>query len=533
MSGEIGEKIKSIKRELILFPFYPILLLLTSPFVLILSLFNLRVLGNGRWGDFCMFTSVHGINRLYVLSSAIALYRYGRRGRCPYLGDGDFELSRWFFYSLPSLYIFSIAPNISVVFGLFFLVLSHFIWIKDTNLHVLLSVFFLSPISSLFYANMVLQNYNILGWMFYPPFIYGLLTKNLLISSVFFFLSSFGGATQVFVGNIICILYSIYSGWYEGIVCVLPANLKFLMHFFPMLSTENKSSTYNKRKIPDFILYPLRGIGFVRGKTKYKRPVVFSPFMFIILVYFITIFGQFSFFSFFFNRYFTLFTIIGIIIFFFNFTSIWRFADIQTLYILMLIFISAEFIFQGDIRLLPSYWIAISPLPLLLGVPGKKLTFFLRPLKPFYIKEIIEKVDEFMKVPKNSRVFFAFDDPQRNYNKIFDGYRVLLEVPIFVGVRRGFLVMPNWHMVFKYNKEGDPDFWGRSPDEVIQNMNRWNCDFCVIYEGEGEKIDLEEWRKKGFEVISEFDWHEFREKDEEFMYGYKLPKWFLLKYKDV
>ena len=42
------------------------------------------------------------------------------------------------------------------------------------------------------------------------------------------------------------------------------------------------------------------------------------------------------------------------------------------------------------------------------------------------------------------RVYFAFDDPRGSYSNIFDGYRVIHELPLMVASNREIHLFPDW-----------------------------------------------------------------------------------------
>ncbi len=259
--------------------FSPFTVFITSPFSFIISLWNLRIFGNGNWGDYLGF-SFNGVNKLFYWTCAETLYKYGRRGISPYVGDGNYELSRWFFYSLPSLYIFRVASNLSVFFTLVSLSLSYFICLRYSTLFLVCLAVFSSLFSPIMYMNFVRQNYNAIGWMSFPLFLFYVYEKNVILSSLFLILSSFGGITQVFVGNIFLFAFVFSSGWYEGLISLLPANVKIITHFFPVLETyiegkekrmqggKNKSSL---SKTLEKIFSISQGVGFLgKEKTKYN-----------------------------------------------------------------------------------------------------------------------------------------------------------------------------------------------------------------------------------------------------------------------
>ena len=139
-------------------------------------------------------------------------------------------------------------------------------------------------------------------------------------------------------------------------------------------------------------------------------------------------------------------------------------------------------------------------------------------------------MDDFLSpVPQEGKVFMAFSDPQGVYENIFDGYRQLVELPAYAASRSRILFFPEWWGVFELNYEGAPEIWGRRPDEVLANLDRWETDYVIIYQQEGGVLDPE-WQKAGFSKEGEFDWQAF-EADFQYHKNFELGdlKWFLLK----
>ena len=99
----------------------------------------------------------------------------------------------------------------------------------------------------------------------------------------------------------------------------------------------------------------------------------------------------------------------------------------------------------------------------------------------------------------------SFDDP-RGYSNIFDGYRVIHELPLMVASNRKYL-FPDWWAVAETNYEGAPQCWGRSLDEVIKNCETWNAKYAIVYQVSDSA--LEKWNKD-FELVAEFDWKSYK-----------------------
>jgi len=132
-------------------------------------------------------------------------------------------------------------------------------------------------------------------------------------------------------------------------------------------------------------------------------------------------------------------------------------------------------------------------------------------------------------VQRGQRVLMAFDNPNGVYEKVFDGYRTLLELPLYVATRREIHFMPDWWGVFELNYEGAPEFWGRDVDSVLQNVEHWHADYVVIYQEAGTALEPK-WQEAGFEVAGKFSWADYaNDLRGEKPYTGPTPDWWLLR----
>ena len=150
---------------------------------------------------------------------------------------------------------------------------------------------------------------------------------------------------------------------------------------------------------------------------------------------------------------------------------------------------------------------------------------------PFNYKQFLIKIENFLKpINTNERIYFAFNDPLENYFKVFDGYRVIYEAPLYVASKNNFHIFPDWWAVGETNYKGAPQIWGRSLKDVLKNLDFWNAKYTIIYQKTGTKLE-KKW-KQDFELISELDWKTMHDNIKGFnLWNASLPtpKWFLLK----
>ena len=184
--------------------FFPIVLTYTNALRLIATLWNSRVLANGRWSDYNRFRPQNGINSLFYWTQALNVDRFGRAGKSPYIGTGDYNLGQWWHLSLTSSYCYWRLGAILPLLSMFGWLGIHFFWFDHAGVRAdwLLLVITLALISSYFYAGtFIFLNYNALGWLFMPLGLYGLLIENYWIASFAWIAASLGSFTVVFIAG--------------------------------------------------------------------------------------------------------------------------------------------------------------------------------------------------------------------------------------------------------------------------------------------------------------------------------------------
>ncbi|MBI5952674.1 MAG: hypothetical protein HY865_13540 [Chloroflexi bacterium] len=496
--------------------FYPLTTLFTTPVRLFQALWSCRVLADGKWGDYPHFSPHTAINSLFYSTRALNLYRFGRSGRSPYLGLGDYHLSRTFHYSFPSLYAYWIAGVPTILAGLAGWWLSHLIWINTADKTIVAGVMGLALISPLFYYNLVRQNYNVLGWVFFPIGLYGLMTGRWAITGVAWLAASFGSFTVVVLGGLFSLVFSVFSWTIFPILAILPAGLKLAAHFLPLIDQRNFSKV---------TLGVAKAIGLVEGKAKYKRTK--SKKINLKQIYLSLTYIQFLAAAYLLGGETSLIFLMGMLIYLVNSTS-FRFADEQSMSMLMFSLGTVVAITISHPSILVFYWLLVSPPPRFLSFPSfANVNDMVPPISPFNIQPLLAGMEKFLTpVHKGQRILMAFDNPMGSYEKIFDGYRILLELPSYASTVKGIHFMPDWWGVFELNYEGAPDFWGRDIPSALRNIKQWKVDFLVIYQESGTELEPK-WEEAGFRQVGKFAWSDYTEELQNAYEGL-LPDWWLL-----
>ena len=504
--------------------FYPIIILATTPVRLVQTLWNCRVLVEGKnWGDYPHFNPGHVCTSLFYWARALNFYHFGRSGKVPNVGLGEYNLTKRFHYSLLSLYAYRHFGCIVLLTGMFGWWACHFLWLDQAGVNPVwaLTVVFLILFSPTFYFNtFALQNYNALGWFFMPIGLYGWTTGHWALAVLAWLGASFGSFTVVFLACVLSFVGSLQTWDIMPIISVIPAGLKLLTHLWPFFKQRNHWQTMRERS---------KAMGLTKRDVKYARKHMKFT---INRFYYLIIYGQFIVVFWMITNRVPVMILATVIIWIIN-SRFARFADEQSMLMLVLS-VAASTMMQtssANMYLLVSFWLLASPLPKLSGLTGPALTTVPK-YKPFAIKPILQDMEDFLKpVSKGNRVLMTFDDPQGDHSEIFDGYRKLLDVPLYVAACKEIHFMPDWEGVFELNYEGAPDFWGREVEEVERQMRYWKADYVVVYQEAGMKL-AKKWEKTGLKTLSHFSWGKY-EKDFEPIrpYNGSTPDWWLLERK--
>lgn len=503
------------------FALYPITLLVTSPFIAVISLFNSFKLFLGKWQDYPNYDAKSMFNSYFYHIRAWNIQKFGRTGKSPYLGLGGYHLARCFNYSMFSLVGYWKGGAFSILISMLVWLFS-FSLFGQTPLHwIVIAIAFCS---TLFHANLYrFQNYNAVGWAFFPIGLYGVVTGDVYFAAAGWLGASFGSFTAVVLGSMLSFIYGVYEMNFIMAFAGVPAVLKLITHFYPFLTNSEAKGILKK-------VVTAIGAG---GKPKYKRKVTKSFDM--RKAYYLVLYIQFAIAVYVFTDILPVLFIASIGIYLLNALKV-RFADDQSMHMLILS-VAVVTMMQivghlgGDllegsyltlftlligvpvllIVFLP-FWLVISPLPVLAGWDHRNDVMDKLPIgKPFPVKDMLQENERFLsKVNGGKKVLFAYPDPNDSYEKLWDGYAHIKEMPYYVGMKKDIFMFPDWWAVFELNYEGADDFWGTTPEEVKINLSKWECDYVVVYENYDTPFDKSQW-EQDFHIIDELDWRQFNE----------------------
>jgi len=498
---------------------YPFINLFATPVRLIQALWACRVLAKGKWSNYLMFNYLYSINRLVYMTVATNIDRYGRDGESPVVGLGNFKMTNWFHYSLASLYMnWRLGPVISLI-GMFGWLAAFSLWSLDVDTWWVALIIGLAFISVMFYINMfILQNYNVIGWMFFPVYLYGIYSDQWLIVAIGLLAASFGSFTVAVTGIVLLMAVALSSWSLTPIIAAVPSMLKLILHLIPAALGGSFNHSFQ---------YIASSTGLTEWRTKYK--LVTTKWVHKTGLIQLLLYTQFLLNAYFVTGELSVLLLTGILLSLLN-NHIARFADVQTTYMFTFSLATAVIIQHPSWIMLVSYWLAISPPPSELHIPMEPGTKHIVPrCAPFKITPIIKDMEKFLEpVHQGERVLLAYDDPQGDYSRVFDGYRFLLELPFYVGTVKQTHIFPDWWAVFELNYKGAPDFWGRDVNSVLNNLSIWKADLAVIYQDAGTELERK-WEVAGFTALGEFRWDDYHKGHGVWPCPSVVPTWWLLR----
>lgn len=503
------------------FAIYPLTLLITSPFILIVSVFkSIRAfLLNSNLGKFKHFNLTPSLVSYFYSIRAWNLKKYGRTGQSDFLGLGKYYLARCFNYSKLSLNLYWKYGALTVFFGMFFWSLAFLIY-PEKNIHFYLCLG-LGLISSHFFANTFRsQNYNVVGWIFFPLVVIGLYEQNIALITIGIFLASFGSFTVVILSCIISGIYGLIEINFLMAFAGLPGFLKLCFHFYPFLKLDKNVSKEILSKV-------LKAIG-ANDKVLYKRKKTKALNLF--KTYFIVLDIQFILACIFLCNDIPVLYIITVAIYLLNALKV-RFADDQSINMLKLSMAIGTAIYLQDAWILPSLWLVISPIPIMAGYYQMKVLDVLPISEPLDMSVLESKFKDFFdRIPQKTQVLLSFENPDGQYEKVFAGMRNFIELPMYVAMESDIRLFPDWWAVFELNYEGSTEIWGTSENEILTNMDTWQCDYVICYSHELKPLNRDLLSSNNLSLESEFDWTEFDEMFAEYpKLKYNQLKWHLFK----
>jgi hypothetical protein len=476
---------------------YPLLTPLFTGFAWARSLWASRILLCGRWQRYRGFHPQNAMTSFFYQVQWLNLSRYGRNGTSPLVGLGNYPMSRWFHLTLLSSCLYASAGAASTLGGTLTWVFLHLVWLDMASawwVVAVVAVFLCS--STAFAMAFTRQNYNILGWMWLPLALYATSNGLWALAALAWLAASLASITVVFAALPLMLVYAVQAGVPQPLLALAPALLKLGLHVVSMLSGGGANQTAsNMAKI-----IGLRSAG-VRYRRESMRLRPFSAYFLVIYAVGCGLLWH--------ARSTPVLPLAALAVFTVN-QVLLRFADEQSVIVMFVSVFAAELLAAPpSATALLALAIVVNPMPVFLGLCSFERDRSLvrtQTRRPFDHARLQAGLETFLAdVPPGSRILFAFPDPMGVYERIFDGYRTLLELPLFVAARRNVHLFPDWHAVAETNYQGAPEFWGRSLEAVVHNARHWQATYVIVYHDSGESLSPA-WCDAGFRELASFDW---------------------------
>ncbi len=508
-------------REIIAWFLVPFVAVCVVPVQLVRSIWHCRVLLWPRGADYNRFFLANALNSLFYRVQSINMRKFGRFGRSPIIGLGDYALSRWFFVTRLSIDAYATAGAVVPILGMFGWLLMHFLWIEDAETGLVFGAMLLAAIGTNFYCNMFfLQNYNVLGWMFLPGAFYAWHVGEPVIALVCVLGMAFTSFTATIVTGVFALAFCMSTNSLMPIWTMVPAGLKIAMGFLPILKSGEFASTIGSIA---------RSIGASRKDSRYHYENIQN--LQLWFIYYTCLSLVFVGLFYYLSNAIPTYSLVAWALFILN-SRICRFADLQSMLMTSISAGMADVLIAGEPLLLLPLWLLSCPAPRMIGVQNYVGFLGVVPVaKPFKMDNCVAQMKSFLSpVPEGKRVLAAFDDPNGVWEKIFDGLAAQYQLPLFVASERSIHMLPDHWAIYETNKTNTPLWWGRATAEVKANLQKWQAEFVMIYQFDEDEL-APEWADAEFEVLSKFSWSDCKLEDDIRMItqGAKLPTWWLLK----
>jgi hypothetical protein len=506
----------------------PFTSLIFNPLHLARSIWNCRVLLDGRWRAYVSFSWTSSFLKLFYLTQADNLQRYGLRGRSPTMGGG-LNLS-WFWYqSAVGVTIFAaLGGVVTVLLGMGVWLASHVIWLESpgVSMPMVALTIMAAAASNNFYGNLFdRQNYNVLGWMLLPAGLWAILNGHIWIAVLIWTMASLFSIT-VFLAAVMLTFTVCALTWRPYLLLSLaPGAVKFLID---LMSAHSRDGGGIRQTLAN--LLGMLGAGTSR---KYKRPS-----RWLSTVAFCAVLGLFPAAVLFLEVHYAKFgshdlfviSIVPVLWFFVNQARIFRIADAHSILLCYLSVTAAVTMISGSYWLLAAFWIAnsnafIAVILYQFDVPFRQMITKGPVVKPLDITPFVQVMTDFMSlVPERARLLLVCTEPGDDYNKLFVEYFPLSELLYHCANNRTIAVIPDFYSI----GAGDAThLWGREPELVRKNMVANQTDFAVI-SGDGDS-SVKHWNDEGFDVLAVLRWEEMRPiLGQTRIFADEWPTWYLL-----
>ena len=478
---------------------FPISSCITNPIIFYKTIKNLKVLLNGQWSQYSRLSAFRSLNSSWHRNYDHFLEKYGKKGYAYTMGLGNHISIRFHFTKISSR-IYKSIETLTPILGCYFNFLLYFLFHELLELQIeSYIVLILTLFSSLFYVNAFEAiKYDVLGWVFVPMAYTSFILDYPILLSISYLLIALNSISVLIPVSISFILLCILNKPLF-LICFIPGGLYFLYMLYPMLKDINELKVIST------------GLG-ISSKGKKVRKLSLG----VNGLYYILIWIPYSLYSFFFwtrpesiseNTHIIL-LLLPTLLFIIN-KSISRFADHQTLFMMVLNSFFLLTILNPDIILIILFWIGINPTPALQGYAGEdpeKLAGILPVRSPYKISKAQEVVNHFLsKITSHNRILFYFNFQPNSYFD-FDGYKSVKEFLNYTQMDKCVHTFPDQYTWIEYLSGKFPieDIYGDLSIEAVKKGMKLIGAKYLIVPSQSFSID-KRWFESGFQQINYLD----------------------------
>lgn len=475
--------------------------LATSPIAFIQTLFSCLPLLKGPQDFLLGFSAENSISYLFYKNQYENQVRARISGFSPFVGLGNYPIWHWIHLSRLGSKIFALSGARVTTGCTLFWLMSTLLYVRSASLLWILTLMIILMFSSTIFATaFVNQNYQILGFMWYPILFYSISNHSQILSSLIITTISYFSITAALLVYPILIIEigTVHPGSFLSI-CIIPITI-----LVARLSKIPRGSSSFRNTWIDL----LKLIGFTRRGVKYRRksmrvnfPLIYITITHILLAGGIFLQGGKK----------AELIVITTIMMTIN-ETLFRIADRESLILLNVsVAVYAVLINRPSILLVILFLIVVNPLPIFLGIPmilDKHNRKRIKPLSPFNLQPVLKATSDLLGDQRIGRLaLMCFQDPVGEYEKLFMDYSKYIEVPIWAGSNLGIHVIPDWYFVAQTNYPNAHSVWCSSPSDASRILRDYGGN-CAIFFGDNHLLHGESLSSQ-FELVGKLDFSEF------------------------
>lgn len=485
---------------------YPLTLLFTMPAMFACTLWNCRVLWQGKWsnwgGQLC---PLGALDNMVYPNVAHNFDRFGAQGRSNLMGLGDYPMGMLWYYSPTSLRLYQSVGPLLPIMGMSAWLLTHCVWVSFTPGYWVFAAMVMTLLSSGFYmSTFAQQTYHPLGWLFFPLGLAAMQAHQFVLAGLMFFLAGIFSVTAATLIALVIGIYALLSMNPALILLALPNGLWLCSKVLSStvdtggaarMIKEMLSLTENTKKDKRFRILK-------RKISKYERQEA---------IYFCLLYGQLILTIFFSTGEIPLLLISGLVLLALNSFHIVFLNDTYLCFIMHMSLALATALATPSLPVFASLWLFLSPLPFFLSLPPTKTSPNNRvhDIVPVYAPVRIDGITNALKtylspLEKNAKILALFEATNLS-PKWMRHMNALRYAANTINIH----IMPDVYTLMELKKLGHDTTGIEDPNNVFSWMKISKATHVMIDSPDAELPA--QWAAAGFSIAAAFNWNEHSE----------------------